>query len=137
MLFRSTGAAGIKAYADKIRAKLGTSRVIVLMITKYRAHHYASAAVTARFAAFSWESTGGMPFNFAEVVAHETGHLFGAPDEYNPCNCAGSHGFFRKPNVNCEACAPGGGESCIMKDLVRSACNHTLLHLGFPDAPGQ
>ena len=125
----ATGATGI--------AKLGAPRVIVLMVTKYPAFHYASALPRNKFVAMSWAGSGGMPGNFAEIVAHESAHLFGAPDEYSPCGCGGSHGFFSKPNRNCESCAPGGGESCIMRDLVRSACPSTLLHLGFPDAPGQ
>ena len=73
------------------------------------------------------------PDNIDRVFAHETGHVFGAPDEYasSSCGCGGSHGFFGKPNGNCENCATGGGVDCIMRANSWAMCGLTPFHLGF------
>jgi hypothetical protein len=83
-----------------------------------------------------YENDGWGPDNIDRVFAHETGHIFGAPDEYQAsgCSCGGSFGFFRKPNINCEGCAPDGGTDCIMRANTWAMCQVTPLHLGFEGA---
>ena len=71
--------------------------------------------------------------NIDRVFAHETGHVFGCPDEYaaSNCNCGGSTAGSAMPNDNCENCAPGGGIACIMKKNDWAMCNATYRHLGW------
>jgi hypothetical protein len=83
-----------------------------------------------------YDNDGWGPNNIDRVFAHETGHIFGAPDEYaaSGCNCGGSHGHFGQANGNCENCAPGGGVQCIMRANTWAMCSFTPLHLGYTDA---
>jgi len=71
------------------------------------------------------------PDNIDRVFAHETGHVFGALDEYkdSKCSCGGAHGRFGDPNDNCESCGPG--EICLMKKNDFTMCRHTYRHLGW------
>jgi hypothetical protein len=68
------------------------------------------------------------------VFAHETGHIFGAPDEYaaSNCVCDSIHGrFFREVNGNCANCA-AVPVNCLMKNnTVTSLCPYTPAHIGW------
>lgn len=72
--------------------------------------------------------------NFNLVVAHETGHLFGCPDEYasGNCDCAALFGRYQVPNGNCENCE-SPGVACLMKANTPSVCDYTRGHLGWND----
>jgi hypothetical protein len=78
-----------------------------------------------------YANDGWGPDNIDRVFAHETGHVFGAPDEYkdSKCECGGNHGRFGDPNDNCETCGPG--EICLMKKNDFTMCRHTYRHLGW------
>ncbi|WP_061249869.1 hypothetical protein [Leptospira alstonii] len=69
---------------------------------------------------------------------HETGHIFGAPDEYGdgqggtPCKCGGEHGRYGVPNWNCPKCNPPGLQPCIMNNpAIGRMCFYTPFHLGW------
>ncbi len=68
------------------------------------------------------------------VFAHETGHIFGAPDEYASSNCkcdsiAGR--FIRAVNGNCATCA-ASSVNCLMKNnTITSLCEYTPAHFGW------
>ena len=49
------------------------------------------------------------------VFAHETGHVFNAPDEYTSCKCYSYYGkgTCKAINVNCKSCT-SSQEDCIM-----------------------
>ncbi|MBN1448041.1 MAG: T9SS type A sorting domain-containing protein [Bacteroidetes bacterium] len=47
------------------------------------------------------------------VIAHEIGHIWGAPDEYKNDNCGWS--YRGMPNVNCQATQPAYGRSGSMR----------------------
>jgi hypothetical protein len=81
----------------------------------------------------AYSNDGWGPDNIDRVFAHETGHVFGCPDEYagSSCNCGGSWGRFGRPNTNCENCAPGGGIDCLMKGNTWQVCDATHAHLGW------
>lgn len=69
---------------------------------------------------------------FAQMFAHETGHIFWALDEYTAtCNC-GVCGSGPRPevlNANCRACSPDR-VACIM-DGGWALCPYTALQLGW------
>ena len=68
------------------------------------------------------------------VFGHETGHIFGAPDEYasSNCVCTSSHGrFIKAVNGNCDNCA-ASPVSCLMKgNNLTSLCEWTPAHIGW------
>lgn len=68
-----------------------------------------------------------------QVFTHESGHIFGACDEYaDGCACAGSctNGV---PNQNCENCAQSG--PCMMKYNSFGLCQYTDGHVGWRYSP--
>jgi hypothetical protein len=70
--------------------------------------------------------------NFNLVVAHETGHVFGCPDEYGSsgCNCTGLFGRYQIANGNCETCA-APFVPCLMSHNTAAVCDYTRGHLGW------
>jgi hypothetical protein len=125
------GVAGVRAYASALRAKLATDWAYCAFFTRYTLFHFAYAGRPRLV--MHYLNDGWGPDNIDRVFAHETGHIFGAPDEYasSGCSCGGSHGFFNKPNSNCESCASGGGVDCIMRANTWAMCSVTPFHLGF------
>lgn len=129
-----TGMAGVRAYAEANRSALGTDWTFVAFFTKYPVAWFAYASIGGPRLVMHYENDGWGPDNIDRVFAHETGHIFGAPDEYaaSGCNCGGSWGYHGRPNANCANCASGGGVDCLMKGNSWRMCVHTPYHLGFP-----
>lgn len=78
-------------------------------------------------------SDGWGPTNIDRVFAHETGHVFGAPDEYasSNCTCGGAYGPWGEPNSNCENCPGGAGWKCVMDNNDWAFCPWTPLQIGW------
>ena len=133
------GHAGARAYAEDLRRRLGTNWAYVAFFTKYPVNHFAYAFIGGPLLVMDYANDGWGPTNIDRVFAHETGHIFGAPDEYasSGCNCGGSWGYYGKPNANCANCAAGGGVDCLMRANSWAMCSHTPWHLGFPMCPGR
>lgn len=131
MGFASTG-----AYVDHIRQNLGTRWTYAAYFVKYPVQHFAYQ--TGDRVIMQYANDGWGPDNIDRVFAHETGHVFGAPDEYKDsnCTCGGAYGRFGEPNDNCENC--GGSATCLMKKNDYQLCKHTYRHLGWrsPVQPG-
>lgn len=131
------GLASVTNYASNLRNSLGTQWAYVAFFTKYRLKHFAYASVGGPRLVMHYGNDGWGSNQIDRVFAHESGHIFGAPDEYanSNCNCGGSWGVFGKPNANCGACAPSGGVSCIMKSNDWAMCNATKYHFGYTGLP--
>jgi hypothetical protein len=125
--------AGVSAYVEDLRNRLGTDWAYVAFFVKYPLGHFAYASIGGPRLVMQHANDGWGPDNIDRVFAHETGHIFGAPDEYasSNCNCGGSWGFFGTPNSNCALCASGGGVACIMKSNDWSMCSATPAHFGW------
>jgi hypothetical protein len=128
------GLAGVRAFVEAMRTRLGTDWGYCAFFTKYPLGHFAYASIGGPRLVMEYANDGWGPDNIDRVFAHETGHIFGAPDEYaaSGCDCGGSWGHFGVPNTNCINCAPGGGVSCIMRSNEWAMCPYTPYHLGFP-----
>jgi hypothetical protein len=129
-----TGMAAVNSYVQKLRADFGTRWAYCAFFTKYPVPHFAYASIGGPRLVMHFGNDGWGPDNIDRVFAHETGHIFGAPDEYasSNCNCGGSWGFFNKPNENCATCVSGGGVDCLMRANSWAMCGVTPWHLGFP-----
>jgi hypothetical protein len=128
-----TGMAGVTDYIEDLRSSKSTFWSYCAFVTKYPLGHFAYASIGGPRLVMDHVSGGWGIDNFDRVFAHETGHIFGAPDEYasSNCNCGGNWGVGGKPNGNCATCAPGGGVDCIMKSNSWAICGFTPSHLGF------
>ena len=126
-----SGLAGVRAYVEKLRDTHDTDWAYCAFFTKYPLGHFAYAGRPRVVMHYDNDNWG--PDNIDRVFAHETGHIFGAPDEYasSGCNCFGQFGICQKPNGNCANCAPGGGVACIMRSNSFAICGFTPFHLGF------
>jgi len=127
------GLANVRTFVEALRNRLGTDWAYCTFFTRYRLRHFAYAGVGGPRLVMHFENDNWGVENIDRVFAHESCHIFGAPDEYAAanCTCGGSWGFFGRPNSNCITCAPGGGVKCIMRDNDWSMCDHTRAHLGF------
>jgi hypothetical protein len=96
------GEDGYNDFMAKLRQDLGTEWGIVAFITKYPVG-WSAYAGTPRIV-MAWSESD----SFDRVFAHETGHTFGAPDEYaaSNCSCDSVKGrFLNAKNSNCKLCA--------------------------------
>ena len=125
------GFANTSDYVKKLRADFGTKWAYAAFFTKYPVDHFAYANSVR--VVMEWNDDAPWPDDMDRVFAHETGHVFGAPDEYAAadCDCGGAHGRFGHANDNCETCAPGGGVQCLMRYNSWQLCNATYRHLGW------
>jgi hypothetical protein len=133
----SKGKAGVDAYIASLKAKKSADAAYCAFFVHYPLNHFAYC--TGPYLVMQYENDDWGPRNLDRVFAHESGHVFGAPDEYGEsgCNCRGRHGFFGKPNINCESCAPDDGVRCIMNANTWKMCNITPYHLGYNGLPNE
>ena len=125
--------AGVGAYVEDLRGRFGTRWTYCGFFTKYPLAHFAYASIGGPRLVMQYANDGWGPDNIDRVFAHETGHIFGCPDEYatSKCDCGGSWGRFGLANGNCENCAGGGGVPCLMKGNTFEVCEFTPAHLGW------
>lgn len=113
-----------------------------MLLTKYNAAHFAYGT-SGRLVVDLPHAKAGVAAGIDDldrVIAHETCHLFEAPDEYGNCVALAAYGPFGAPNGNCPnpviAAVP-----CLMNGLSDTMCAWTKAHVGwnplpFPIPPG-
>jgi len=128
---RGTGPAAVRAFAESLKTHRSTDSAYVAFFTHYPLQHFAYAVRGYSEVVVQYENDNWGPYLLDGTFAHETGHIFGAPDEYEPCECATRYGYYAVPNHNCASC-PGRSSSCVMKGPWFSMCAWTPRHLGVP-----
>jgi hypothetical protein len=128
--------AGVGQYVESLRGAFGTRWTYCCFFTKYPLTWFGYASIGGPRIVMHYDNDGWGPDNIDRVFAHETGHIFNAPDEYaaSGCSCGGAWGRFGRPNTNCQNCAPGGGIMCLMKGNDWTMCPVTPAHLGWTPA---
>lgn len=123
---------GVVEYVKAIRRNLGTKWGYVAFFTKYPLHHFAYASKPRLV--MRYDNDGWGPDNIDRVFTHETGHIFGCPDEYaaSNCSCDTKAGYLRERNGNCEGCATQL-VPCLMAANTWAMCSFTPAHLGWRD----
>lgn len=105
----------------------------VFFVKGYPLDHFGYASIGGPRIVMDYANDGWGPDNIDRVFAHETGHIFGCPDEYasSGCTCGGSWGRFGEPNTNCENCAGAAGVDCLMRANTWAMCGATKRHFGW------
>ena len=87
---------GVTQYVEDLRTRFGTRWTYCGYFTKYQLGWFAYAALGGPRLVMDYANDGWGPDNIDRVFAHETGHIFGAPDEYasSGCSCDGAWGRF-------------------------------------------
>ncbi len=119
-------------YVESLRRKLVTDWTYCAFFVKYSQFWFAYAYSGGTYLCMQYSNGNWGPDNIDRVFAHETGHIFNAPDEYTKsgCNCKTTAGIYKVVNGNCQTCAPGGGVACIMRANSWTMCKYTPWHLG-------
>ena len=99
---------GVGAYVEDIRSRFGTRWTYCGFFTKYPLSHFAYASIGGPRLVMDYNNDGWGPDNIDRVFAHETGHIFGCPDEYaaSGCNCGGRLGALRRSPTATARTAP-------------------------------
>jgi hypothetical protein len=125
---------GVSDYVNWLRSTKHTNWAYCVFFVKgYPVDHFAYASIGGPRIIMEYANDGWGPDNIDRVFAHESGHIFGAPDEYasSGCSCGGSWGRFGEPNSNCENCAGAAGVGCLMRANEWRMCGATTRHLGW------
>lgn len=125
---------GVGEYVNWLRTTKRTQWAYCVFFVKgYPVDHFAYASIGGPRIVMEYANDGWGPDQIDRVFAHETGHIFGAPDEYasSGCNCGGSWGRFGEANSNCENCAGATGVGCLMRANEWKMCAATKRHFGW------
>jgi hypothetical protein len=130
-----TGSDGVLAYVQSVIAQYRTRWGYCVFFTKYPLHHFVYARKP--WIVMHHDNDGWGIENIDRVFAHETGHIFGCPDEYesSKCSCKARYGYLREVNGNCKPCA-NEFVNCIMEKNDYAMCDFTRIHLGWRDSDG-
>ncbi len=135
----SPGNLGLYDYLQKLRnntwGDFHIDWAYIAFVTKYAAQWFAYAQLGGPRLVMQYGNNGWGPDQIDRVFAHETGHIFHAPDEYSNsrCNTDEIYGYLKVPNCNCETNNPNSVD-CIMKKNTENICQCSIGHFGWRDS---
>lgn len=97
------------------------------------------AYVNGPFLVMTYDNDGWGISRMQIVTAHETGHIFGADDEYygSPCEIGQEWGYLSVANTNCENSSGSAPEHSIMRGFTSQTVYAYPGHLASTSARGQ
>eukprot|EP01105_Mastigella_eilhardi_P024833 TRINITY_DN6568_c0_g1_i1.p1 TRINITY_DN6568_c0_g1~~TRINITY_DN6568_c0_g1_i1.p1 ORF type:complete len:1095 (+),score=144.55 TRINITY_DN6568_c0_g1_i1:43-3285(+) len=150
-----------RAFDNDLRKNYGTDWAAVIFAVKgqtFTDGFFAWAYIRGPCMTVTEQNDGWTVQNMDRVVAHETGHLFGADDEYcqpgySCCSCTDAHSYLGTPNTGCEAgcycsslsstcngCSSSGcytgSANCLMRNNSWYMCPISRKQFGWNDADG-
>src|SRR5256714_977652 len=127
-----SGEQGVTDYAMALKNRKATDGAYVSFFTHYPLNHFAYARPWVPETVMDYADDNWGPPDIDVVFAHESGHIFGAPDEYaaSKCHCGGAYGYYGVHNLNCANCS--AGHECIMNHNSWTMCPWTPRHIGAP-----
>ena len=131
VLGHDPGAAGLDAFVANLESSYDADAAYAAFFTRWPVGWFGYAGYPRLV--MHLDNDGWGQSNLDSVFAHETGHIFGAPDEYASSNCAcdsAAGRFYSLANGNCANC-DGATVACIMKSNSLAVCRFTPKHLGW------
>ncbi len=128
-----TGKTGKDQLAQSIKNSANAEGAYLAFFSKYKLFHFAYAHYGGGPTYMQYSNGDWGVDQIDRVFAHETGHVFNAPDEYkNDCSCQELYGkgSCTAKNANCKNCT-SVQTSCIMDNNDLSICEHTKKHVGW------
>ena len=122
---------GLKIFVRRVRRLARTHWAYCAFFIKYPSQYDAWAKIGGPYCALRYPLTNHEPLGVDRIIAHETGHIFGAGDEYlsSSCTCDEKFGYFQVPNYNCVKCADTA-VPCIMNANTFATCPYTPWQMG-------
>jgi hypothetical protein len=120
--------------ADYFKLVGAADGAYVAFFTKYQQFHFAFAFLGGGPIYMQYSNGNWGKDQIDRVFAHETGHVFSAPDEYGGCNCGANYGegTCHTRNYNCVSCpSPDSRVPCIMDRNTFKVCRFTEAHIGW------
>ena len=137
----------VRSFDDDLRAQDNTDWAFTVFVVdssndadgKFSDNHFAYAYLQGPFMVMTYDNNGYGIDDMDAVTAHETGHIFGAGDEYSSsqCTCGALYGFLQVENQNCEnSCL--SDVACIQRGQISpytngALCDYTKGQIGWAD----
>ncbi len=136
--YKSLGYSSIEQLATAVKNAGGAVGGFVAFFSKYRQSHFAYAYFGGGPIYMQYSNDGWGPDQIDRVFAHETGHVFNAPDEYTKCNCYTNYGrgSCTAKNANCAqnygSKCTSNQQACIMdSNDLSHICANSKKHVGW------
>ncbi len=147
----SDGFQGMYQYCNRLRSQYQTDWAYMTFVVmdendpdhmfNEAGNWFAYARLEGPYVVMTYNNDAWGPELMNTVFEHETGHIFGAPDEYeNGCcslDCVIPYGYLDVVNGNCMVCNPYW-VPCIMRGDLSGwgFCDFSKGHLGWRDSDG-
>ncbi|MBA3687861.1 MAG: hypothetical protein H0W81_03355 [Chloroflexi bacterium] len=135
-----SGSAGMYDYLQVLRTTKwptcpAPDWAYIAFFTKYNVSWFAYASIGGPRLVMQYSNDGWGPAQIDRVFAHESGHIFGAADEYasSGCSTGGSWGYLGVANGNCANGNPSSVD-CLMKGNTYNVCTSTPGQFGWRDS---
>lgn len=127
--------AGLEQFVCDRRQALGADWTLAVFVTRFPLWHFAYAFKPR--IVLNYDLDGWGVSDMDRVVAHETGHIFGAGDEYaeSKCDRQERFGYLQVENGNCEL-GTTNPVPCLMSHNTWALCDYTRGQLGWRDSNG-
>lgn len=123
---------GVIDYVRELRKRHGTDWGYCVFFTKYNLYNFAYAKIGGPRVVMNCQSSLWVKTDIDRLFAHETGHIFGAPDEYARSKyLPAPYGHFGVPNLNHRRVVGKKWRKCIMDRNAWAMCPCTPYHLGY------
>ncbi len=146
-IMQNIGASTVNSYNSSVRSSTGADWSYSIFVAynpgsehTFKDGYFAYAYLGGPYTQLCYCNDGWGAGNFAQVLAHETAHIFWADDEYyqagyGGCTSCGTYGNCPRPNSidgNCQSCNQNS-VSCIMRDgsIAAGLCSYTPSHIGW------
>ena len=129
----STGQTGKDDVAQAAKDYANAAGAYLAFFSKYKQSHFAYSNFGGGPIYMQYSNDGWGPSQIDRVFAHETGHVFNAPDEYTNCQCSTNYGrgTCTALNTNCNNCTTSQS-TCIMdSNDLNNLCDSSKKHVGW------